>query len=106
MLDFTAEQPIPLASVCGMFPGRKDRLNFSTVWRWVLHGVRGANGALVRLEGARVGGRWLTTREALARFQAALTPDVTEPSGPAPGTPRQANKASVRAGAELEAKRA
>jgi hypothetical protein len=102
MLDFTAEQPIPLATVCTLYPGRKDRLSFSTVWRWVLRGVKGANGTVVRLEAARVGGRWLTSREALARFTDRLTPGLDDTPSPAPRTSRQARRAAERAGRELE----
>src|SRR5262245_55306405 len=36
--------------------------------RWIRRGVGGA-----RLEAARAGGRWITSREAVARFLAALT---------------------------------
>jgi hypothetical protein len=50
-------------------PGRKGKpTHLSTVLRWILHGVHG-----IRLEGVRLGGRWLTSREALARFAEQLT---------------------------------
>jgi hypothetical protein len=54
------------------------KMNFSTVWRWALKGVHAVDGRLVKLEAARVGGRWLTSKEALARFSAALTPTDTD----------------------------
>jgi hypothetical protein len=37
----------------------------------------------VKLEAARLGGKWVTTKAALMRFMAAQTPDLEEPS-PAP----------------------
>jgi hypothetical protein len=46
----------------------------STIWRWIVQGVRTPDGSTVKLEASRVGGRWLTSRAALARFSAALTP--------------------------------
>ena len=39
-------------------------------------GAREPGGALVRLEEARLGSRWVTTREALGRFMTALTPKL------------------------------
>lgn len=43
------------------------RLHPSTVWRWASKGTKG-----VRLEALRLGGRWLTSAEALERFGVAL----------------------------------
>ena len=42
---------------------RENRKHVSTVWRWVLRGVKGH-----RLESFLVGGRRYTTREAVGRF--------------------------------------
>lgn len=53
--------------------GPGDRLTHtSTALRWVLRGVGG-----VKLEAVRVGGRWVTSEEALARFVDAQTPTGT-----------------------------
>jgi Protein of unknown function (DUF1580) len=62
-LLYLAEVPRHLAST---LQGR--RVHLSTVMRWRTRGVRGA-----RLEAFRLGGRWVTSREALARFIAAVT---------------------------------
>lgn len=43
------------------------RLHPTCVWRWARRGVRG-----VKLETARIGGRVVTSREALGRFLAAI----------------------------------
>jgi hypothetical protein len=103
MIDFVAEKPISLKIVCDLYPGRKARLNFTTVWRWVLRGVKAPDGTRVRLEAARVGGCWLTSREALTRFSERLTPrlDGTTDS-PSPLMPRQTRRAADDAGAESE----
>lgn len=44
-----------------------------TVWRWARFGARSPDGRMVRLEAARVAGRWLTSRAAVARFIMAMT---------------------------------
>jgi hypothetical protein len=50
-------------------PGREGKpVHPSTVLRWILAGSGG-----VRLEARRMGSRWVTSREALDRFSAALT---------------------------------
>lgn len=42
-------------------------------------GTRSASGTLIKLEAARVGGRWLTSRAAIERFLAALTDSSPTP---------------------------
>jgi hypothetical protein len=44
------------------------RLNVATLWRWRTSGCRG-----VKLETILIGGRRMTSRDALARFFAAVT---------------------------------
>jgi hypothetical protein len=44
----------------------------STASRWYLKGVNVA-GQIIKLEGVRCGGKWLTTHEAFARFIQAQT---------------------------------
>jgi hypothetical protein len=64
---------------------RGKRLDFSTIWRWVLRGCLAIDGRRVKLEAVRLGGRWLTSREALERFSDALsTPQADQPE---PRTP-------------------
>lgn len=76
-----------------------------TAWRWVTLGVR-RDGVTYRLEAARVGCRWKTTRAALARFLArstgAMLPAVEAAAGPtAQGrTPKRAREVA-EAQAEL-----
>jgi Protein of unknown function (DUF1580) len=49
--------------------GRPTR---KTAIRWVKRGCRAPNGSIVKLQAWRVGGRWLTTREAVARWLSAV----------------------------------
>jgi hypothetical protein len=48
-------------------------ISFSTVWRWVLKGINGANGERVRLRAIRLGGRYLISERDLEEFTAALS---------------------------------
>ena len=50
-----------------------------TVLRWIRQGVRG-----VRLEALKLGGRWVTSKEALARFMARLSNPSETASPPVP----------------------
>ena len=76
------EGPMTLPQACqwiGEQTGRTPAT--STIWRWVLRGVRGG----IRLESFRVGGTSYTTREMVQRFidrtsQSAATVSVT-PAG-------------------------
>jgi hypothetical protein len=70
MISLNEETPLSLKEAARILPPtRQDkRVHVSTLTRWILHGVQG-----VRLEAYRIGGRWVTTREALERFSAALT---------------------------------
>jgi hypothetical protein len=86
--------------------GKKCRL--STLIRWATRGARSPDGRLVRLEAARLGNRWVSTREAIARFMVALTPcpgespSRSQTSAGTPRTPSQRLKASERAAEERE----
>jgi hypothetical protein len=64
----------------------------SCVLRWVLDGVPGPDGRRVRLEALRLGGRWVTSAEALQRFGERLTPAGPADAAPAP-RPRRARAA-------------
>jgi hypothetical protein len=66
-----SETACPLRKAAKFFPlGRNDRpTHVSTLLRWILHGTKDG----VRLEAIRVGGRWVTSREACERFSARLT---------------------------------
>jgi hypothetical protein len=94
-----------LAQAARLFPSaRQGRpVTLSCVIRWVLDGVRAPGGGRVRLEAARLAGRWITTSQAIARFIQAQTPDLdAQADSPTPRTPSVRRKASERAAAELE----
>lgn len=67
MIDFSIEQPIPISSAPSHIPSRPGK---STVWRWILVGIRGRI-----LESGTIGGRRYTSREAIRRFLATGGPD-------------------------------
>jgi hypothetical protein len=82
------------------------RANPSSIWRLMRDGVRGPAGTIVKLESAKFGNTWLTSRAALARFMMALSgqstsPDAEQPAPTRTTTARQ--KSSQRASAKLAA---
>ncbi len=84
-------------------PGRGGRpVTLSCVLRWIFDGAPGPTGQRVRLEAVRIGGRWVTSEEALARFAARLTPRLDAPTPASPRSPGRRQRASQRAAAALE----
>jgi Protein of unknown function (DUF1580) len=104
MIDLTAEKPIPLAAAATLIPPARNgkKTHLSTILRWILRGSKAPDGTLVKLEAVRLGGRWLTSREALQRFSAKLTPSTDAEAPAPPRTPAMQSRASSRAAAELE----
>jgi hypothetical protein len=68
----------------------------------VLDGVKLTSGGVVRLEAVRMGGRWLTSLEALERFAAAQTPQLAAEKTTAQRSLAQRPRASEQAAKELE----
>src|SRR5262245_53624302 len=84
-------------------PGRGGRpVSFSCVLRWITDGVSGPDGRRVKLEGVRVGGRWLTSEEALARWAERLTPRLDAERAAPPRPAAQRRRAGERAARELD----
>jgi hypothetical protein len=105
MIDLTSETLISLSEAARLLPrGRRNRpVTLSCVLRWVLDGVRLPSGSAVRLQAVRMGGRWLTSKEALQRFADAQTPRLDgQPEQPAPRAPSARQRDSERAAAALE----
>jgi hypothetical protein len=104
MIDLTAESPLSLAQAAKLVPpGRNGkRTHLSTILRWILHGAKAPDGELVRLDGASLGGRWLTSASALQRFSEKLTPVLDRPPTNGVRTARSRERAAERAGRELE----
>jgi hypothetical protein len=82
---------------------RQDRpVTIGCLVRWIADGVRGPDGQRIRLEAARLAGRWITTPGAIRRFVQAQTPRVGGTTTPISRTPAQRTRASQRAERELE----
>jgi hypothetical protein len=79
------------------------QLHVATITRWVLEGVRAADGRRVRLEAVRLGGRWVTSEAAYRRFLDAQTPELNTDSTPTPKARSltQRARAADMAGREL-----
>jgi hypothetical protein len=85
---------------------RGDRTSASTAWRWAVAGAKDAAGNVVRLEVAKFGGRFLTSKAALARFAAALSGSAAEPNAPAePARPKSRTTTQRAKAADAAAKR-
>jgi hypothetical protein len=104
MFEITTERPIPLREAVKVVPpargGKKTHL--STLLRWILRGAKGPSGEMVRLEAVRLGGRWMTSRDALQRFAERLTPRLDGHALSTPRSPEKRRRASEKAAAELE----
>lgn len=101
LAEIQAGEGLSLAAAGRLFPGHRGQgtVNPSTTFRWAMKGNRAAGGEVVKLEAVRVGGRWLTSRGAVARFVARLT----SATGVVPTrSPARRNRDSERAGRELE----
>jgi hypothetical protein len=82
---------------------RQDRpVTLGCLLRWVLDGVAGPHGKRVRLEAARLAGKWVTTPGAIRRFVAAQTPCFDGEPSPTVRSPASRTRASERAAMELE----
>ena len=104
MIDLSTETTVSLAQVAREQPSGRGGASCSLgcVLRWVLKGVKSPSGELVRLEAIRLGGRWLTSREAVQRFAERLTPNLSSEPAPTPRTPSQRRRADETAARELE----
>jgi hypothetical protein len=76
-IDLRNDNTISLSQAARMLPPRRRGrpVTLSCLLRWVLDGVKSPSGR-VRLEAVGMGGRWITSVEALERFAAQQTPDL------------------------------
>ncbi len=108
LTEIQAGEGLSLSAAGRLFPGHRGNgtVDPSTVFRWVTKGMRTTDRRVVKLEAVRVGGRWLTSRGAVARFVSALTAAAAPTSGttvtPAPRTPAARRTASELAAQELK----
>jgi hypothetical protein len=100
--EILAGSGLNLGQAARCFPSYRDSkpVNPSTIFRWIMSGVRLADGMRLRLEARRVGGRWLTSRQAIQRFIDEQTPRFDDDRSE-PDTSRQREKTAERAGIEL-----
>lgn len=102
MIDIANENLIPIRDVPRHLPPRSSgrHVHISTVYRWLLRGIRG-----VCLDAVRIGGTTYTSAEALQRFADRLTePRATGPDSAIRTTrtrQRQIQEAARRAAAIL-----
>lgn len=88
--DLFSETIVYLSPVSQHFPRDRRGLGPSTttLWRWRTRGIRG-----VRLESARLGGRVVTSVEAIRRFMRGITESQGDSAAPgAPSAPRALGK--------------
>jgi hypothetical protein len=103
-LPLNGEEAISVSTAARLFAGQRGAMTIhpSTITRWLIRGVRKSDGTRVKLEGFRLGAKWLTSKAALYRFAVALTPPDTPDEQPV-RSPAARRKASERAEAELAA---
>jgi hypothetical protein len=81
---------------------RQDRpVTLSCLLRWISTGVMGADRQRIRLEAARLAGKWVTTPGAIRRFVEAQTPCLDAEPPPTSRTPGRRRRESERAAKEL-----
>jgi Protein of unknown function (DUF1580) len=104
MFDLTSETPIRLDDAAKLVPPSRGgkRTHISTILRWILTGAKSPTGESVKLEAARLGGKWVTSREALQRFSERLTPDLNQSNEMIIRSPNMRRKAVERAEKQLD----
>lgn len=106
--EIAAGGGLALGQAARRFPSYRNSrpVNPSTVWRWLTDGVRLPSGRRLRLEAARIGGRWLTSAAAIERFiraqTPALDPEPTTKSATTNRTAKQRARDTERTRRELD----
>lgn len=97
-----SEELIPVQDLPARLPPAKSgrRVHRAAVWRWVSEGLRAPDGARVKLEALRMGRRWVTSKQAVARFFVRLSgqrvaSDRTTGHGPATSGPSPTTVATL-----------
>lgn len=102
--DLSAETLLSLPQAACKIPSFRagKPVSAQCIWRWIRQGVRVPDVGVVRLEGIRLAGRWLTSAEALSRFVAAQQPVDAEETPTPTRTDGQRRRASERAAKKLD----
>lgn len=97
------ETLLSFAAAARQLPSRSGgRAHPSSIWRWTQVGARTPGGGRVRLERVKIGSVWFTSREALARFLAALAGTDDNAIPVAPASPTQIRLRNKREIEQLE----
>ena len=83
-INVVSEKIIGLKEAIRLLPKTNDTktLHVSTMFRWILRGLRAKDGFVVRLESVKIGGRICTSQEALQRFFDRLSGNLHEVTPP------------------------
>jgi hypothetical protein len=102
MIDIFNERVLALNEICELLPRnpKGGKVSFSTIWRWSKNGVIGPGGERVKLETVKIGGRLLSSEQAIQRFAENLSPP--EALAMRPITLSQRRRNSEKASRELE----
>lgn len=79
-INLESDDLLTRGEACRLLPSRPSP---ATLWRWRTKGV-GTGNQRIRLECDRVGGRWYTTRAAMAEFISRQTAATTVPANDDP----------------------
>ena len=92
---------ITVSNLARRFPGTRGakHLHPATITRWILQGVTGMDGTVIRLRAHRLGGKWLITEADLQEFMPALG---SQSNAPEIRTPAVRTRASNSAADQLE----
>jgi len=102
--EIEAGQGEPLSVAAKRIPSARQgkAVTLGCLLRWVKNGVKGPGGERVKLEAARMAGKWVTTPGAIRRFVQAQTPQCSGEAPPTPRSPGRRERASARASKRLE----
>ncbi|WP_439621830.1 DUF1580 domain-containing protein [Gemmata sp.] len=100
--EVCAGDGLSLAQAAALIPAHRGNgtANPTSVMRWIVDGARDPNGDTVKLEAGRLGGRWLTSRQALARFMSRLTPTTSDSHEPNNDPPKSRSASTRQKAAE------
>jgi hypothetical protein len=103
MLIQSTENLLSLAAAAKRCPPLRNGrpVSPSTLFRWIVSGIRGPNGERVRLDRAKFGRSWVTSSEAIIRFMAATTPNHVADTV-AVRSPAEINRSHCNAAAALD----
>ncbi len=97
MIDLERETLINLNQAARRVPGRDGRsVHISAIYRWINPGIAG-----VRLEAVRLGGRLITSVEALQRFAEGCSNGSGDAKAPPLRSEKERRAAAERAGERL-----